>query len=156
MKISLRTILCQVSTFMSVVWLTYILQKRKIVQFWLQVKLIDISHSVNPFSCTLFCPGLLQSLHCSTVMFKNLCRTIWRMTSRNLKLITQNFRKVKNSRHMALPMPRRLSPYSGLQKLMDLQIFNVDFEQAIECQDQRRLAKVDGTRTTSPRVVFRS
>lgn len=50
---------------------------------------------------------------------------------------------------------RKLSVYFGPQKVLNLQVFNVRFEQNIESQHQCPLAYVDGIRTTRPERAIR-
>lgn len=54
---------------------------------------------------------------------------------------------------MCLPLQRILSVYFRLQKVRDLQLFNVSIEQNIEFQNHCTLEFVDDTRTTIPRVA---
>lgn len=69
----------------------------------------------------------------SILNFEELSRKMRReqfikMANRKLKYINKNFRKLKKWRHMGLQMKSELSADFGLHKVMDVQLFDMEFE----------------------------
>lgn len=110
---------------------------------------------MNPFNCIKYRPKLHQNFHNFVVTFRKCIERFLEKANKKLKFIKQNFKKFRNWHHVRLPMQSKLTAYSGLQKVMHLQLFNVTFVKDIERQPQRALALVDDTRTTSAGVAIR-
>lgn len=116
---------------------------------------VPVKECMQAFICVISGPKLHERLHSCVVMFRKACRAIQISGKQRAEIRQPKLQKNQKWHHMGLSMQRELRANFGQEKVMALQLFNVNREQNIEISHQCTMPLIRGRWPSSAGIAIR-